>query len=688
MKLKSFIKNNTSFIVFVLILISISAYYNNDKYLFFRPQSIHAWRQADCASITLNYYQNGMNFFKPQVHNLTSDNGQTGYCSTSEIPVLYYFSAISYNFFGANEIIIRIINSLIFFLGLLYLFKIVLFLFKDNFWAIAFSIVFYTSTVLIYYGNNYLTNVSALSFAIIGLYYFFKYNHKQNKKFLLLSLLFFLLSGIFKVTALMTFFAILSYYILEKTKLFGKKKKLFNKHNNIFIISATIIFLIIGGWIFYTSYFNKCHDCSYFSTTIFPIWDMNSIEIKNLIDHVREFWLTDYFHKSLHILFIIMFVFILIRLKKINFIYAILLLVLIVQSIVYISLQFWTFYNHDYYTINQYIVPIFIGIVFLDIAFKNHEKIMKNIYLKIIFSLFILFNIYHAKNKLSERYTTWKNNYKTNNEEIYSISPYLREIGISFSDKVIYFPDKSNVSLYLMNQWGWTQYTDAKFNRGEPIKYNQDSVGISKSINLGAKYLIINNPDILYEYPYLQSFATNLIGSYKNVLIFNLVDTVSNFKIPQKEITDTIICNAEQISDGMYLTSNNSYLLENGNTQSDKKAYEGMFSSLLTKNNPYGMTIKIYDCKFGEGFHVTVWRYGNQAVIVASGPAETKFYLTDSKIIEKDTINNWEKIELDFSVPENMIDKEMKIFLYNPNSDTVFFDNLTIERYNKPKLIQ
>lgn len=334
-------------------------------------------------------------------------------------------------------------------------------------------------------------------------------------------------------------------------------------------------------------------------------------------------------------------------------------------------------------------MPIFIGIAFLDIAFKNHEKIIKNIFLKIIFSLFILFNIYHTKSQLSERYTTWKNNYKTNNEEIYSITPYLREIGIRFSDKVIYFPDKSNVSLYLMNQWGWTQYTDAKFNRGEPIKYNEDSVGISKSLNLGAKYLIINNSDILYEYPYLQSFATNLIGNYKNVLIFNLVDTVSNFKTPQIEITDTMNCNAEQISDGMYLTSNNSYLLENGNTQSDKKAYEGMFSSLLTKNNPYGMTFKIYDCKFGDGFYVTVWRYGNRsAVIVASGPAETKFYLTGSKIIEKDTINNWEKIELDFSVPENMIDKEMKIYLYNPISDTVFFDNLTIERYNKPKLIQ
>lgn len=688
MKFKYSIKNETSLILFIIVFIIISLYYNNHKYLFYRPQSIHAWRQADCASITLNYYQNGMNFFKPQVHNLTSDNGETGYCSTSEIPVLYFFSASLYKIFGANEFIIRLINFLIFFLGLLYLYKIILLLFKDSFWAIAFSITYYTSPVLIYYGNNFLTNVSALSFAIIGLFYFIKYSKDQNKKFLIISLLFLLIGGIFKVTSLMILFSIMFYYVMENTK-FINKDKIFNKHNIILIVGAIIIITIVGGWIFYTSYFNKCHDCSYFSTTIFPIWNMSFVEIKSLLNHVREFWLTEYFHYSLHLVFMLMLVFVLFKLNKTSAIYAILLLALIVQSIIYVSLQFWTFYNHDYYIINQYMIPIFTGIVFFDVLHKKHYNVLKNIFVKVIFSLILLFNIYHAKAKLSDRYTTWKNNYKTNNKAIFSISPYLRELGISFSDRVIYFPDKSNVSLYLMNQYGWTQYTDAKFNKGMPVKYNQDSIGICNSIKSGAKYLIINNIDVLNEYPYLESFASNLIGIYKNVLIFNLVDTTSNFIIPRKEVTDVILCDAEQVSNGMFTTSNILYLAENGNTQSDKNAFGGMFCSMLNKNSPYGMTIKINDFKLDEGFNITVMRYGSkQATIVASGPAETKFYLTGSNIIEKDTINNWEKIELDFYVPQNMVNKEMKIYLYNPISDTVYFDNFKIERYNKPILIR
>ena len=414
MKFKYSIKNETSLILFIIVFITVSVYYNNHKYLFYRPQSIHAWRQADCASITLNYYQNGMNFFKPQVHNLTSDNGETGYCSTSEIPVLYFFSASLYKIFGTNEFIIRLINFLIFFLGLLYLYKIILFLFRDSFWAIAFSITYYTSPVLIYYGNNFLTNVSALSFAIIGLFYFIKYSKDKNKKFLIISLLFFLMGGIFKVTSLMILFSIIFYYMIEKTK-FITKDKIFNKHNIILIVGAIIIITIVGGWIFYTSHFNKCHDCSYFSTTIFPIWNMSFVEIKSLLNHVREFWLTEYFHNSLHLIFMLMLVFVLFKLNKTSAVYAILLLALIVQSIIYVSLQFWTFYNHDYYTINQYMIPIFTGIVFFDILHKKHSNVLKNIFVKAIFSLILLFNIYHAEARLSGRYMTWRNNYTQKN---------------------------------------------------------------------------------------------------------------------------------------------------------------------------------------------------------------------------------------------------------------------------------
>lgn len=92
---------------------------------------------------------------------------------------------------------------------------------------------------------------------------------------------------------------------------------------------------------------------------------------------------------------------------------------------------------------------------------------------------------------MNTRYSEPINDFESN-AAIYSITPYLRQIGIQAEDRVISIPDFSHASLYLMNQKGWTEYTDARFNTGTKIPYNQDSAGIQLSISRGAKYLIIN----------------------------------------------------------------------------------------------------------------------------------------------------------------------------------------------------
>jgi len=63
--------------------------FNYHKIINYRPQAIHSWRQTDCASQALNYANKDINFFKPQLHCLLSDNYTTGYC-TEEFPILYF----------------------------------------------------------------------------------------------------------------------------------------------------------------------------------------------------------------------------------------------------------------------------------------------------------------------------------------------------------------------------------------------------------------------------------------------------------------------------------------------------------------------------------------------------------------------------------------------------------------------
>jgi hypothetical protein len=60
------------------------------------PRSVHAWRQADCASYAKNYFQNQQPFLQPQVFTQTGTNGYT----VSEFPVIYFFTGKLYHVFG------------------------------------------------------------------------------------------------------------------------------------------------------------------------------------------------------------------------------------------------------------------------------------------------------------------------------------------------------------------------------------------------------------------------------------------------------------------------------------------------------------------------------------------------------------------------------------------------------------
>jgi hypothetical protein len=678
-------KKHLTTLLFLILLFGISVLYKYHEIAFKRPQSVHKWRQSDCASIALNYYQGGMNFFKVETHNLTSDGGTSGKSCTSEIPVLYYTVATLYSVFGYHEYIYRIFNTLLFFLGLFYLFRLLRILLKDLFWSVTLTLLFFTSPVLVFYGNNFLSNSSALAFSIVAWYYFILFLSEGKTKWFYISIAVFLIAAAFKVTALFSLFAISGIFLLELAglKKFDKTGKLFNRPLQ-FIIPVLSALLIIGAWIIYAKNYNLKHDCSYFSTTIFPIWDLNSVEIASVWENIRKLWLDQYFHISVLLFLALCFMLIVALFRKNNPVLIYSVIFIFAEAIVYILLQFWTFKDHDYYIIDMYILPVLIVVTAFDLLKKHYNKIFSSIPLKIVFSLFLLYNIYYAHVQINARYDGWMNDY-TERSDIYSITPYLRQIGISQSDTIISIPDFSNVSLYLMNQKGWTEYIDAKFNRGTKVPYNQDSAGIQSSIDKGARYLIINGIKELYNKTYLQSFCTNLAGRYNNVLIFNLRERTRNFTLEQRQIEKIYRCNAECLSaDGLnFLNEFDSTLFQSGTTRSDLFARNGKYSSRLHAFEPYGMGIKLKDLKFGESFVITVWKKGKvkskAGIVVSSSPNPYYNYVFNP--METDS-GGWEKILMEFSVPAGLINQELGIYLHNPDTDTVYFDDLEIIRYD------
>jgi hypothetical protein len=666
--------------IFLILLVGVSLYYNYHEIVFRQPQSIHAWRQSDCASIALNYYQNGMKLFAPETHNLTSDGGSTGKCCTSEIPILYYCVAILYKIFGHHDSLFRILNTIIFFLGLFYLFKLFLYVLNDSFWAITLTLLIFTSPVLVYYGNNFLSNSSSLAFSFIGWYYFTRFVKERTLKWFFISATIFALAGAFKVTAFFSLFAIAGVLVLEALKIirFGSSSPIFRSPLKLSLSIFLSIFLV-GSWVLYAHWFNNYHDCTYFSTTIFPIWDLTQPEIVKVLHNIKVLWLDSYFHPASLLFLILCTLVVMAMVKKGNKLLNWIIFLIFLEVIFYILLQFWTFRDHDYYTIDIFILPVLILLSTFDIIKNNFLKIFNSVVVKILFVFFLLFNIYHAKQKIDERYSVLNNYFQM--EDIYKLEPYLRQIGISPNDTIISIPDISHVTLYLMNQKGWTEYTDARFNKGEKIRYNQDSLGIAKSILKGAKYMVVNGMKEIYLKPYLQPFCHNLAGKFNRVLIFDMKNPNQNFSFEQRKTKAIYSCSAENRNheNSSFIGTDGSTLFMNGETQNNQWAKRGNYSSMLTPKSPYGMTLKIQGVKVDESFTITVWRKAeteSTSCIVASSTSND-FYNSKYKVTERRD-DGWEKLSMELFITEKLPGDELVVYLYNPEQSAVWFDDLEI----------
>jgi hypothetical protein len=668
---------------FIFLLLSVSFYYNYHEILFKRPQSVHAWRQADCASIALNYYQKGMHFFRPEVHNLTSDQGTTGYCATSEFPVLYYLAAVLYKVFGYHEWFLRAVNTLVFLLGLFCLFSLFRLILQNTFWSAVLSLLLFTSPVLVYYGNNFLSDTSALSFVFLSWYFFFRFQTGKKPGHFNLSWLFFLISGLLKISALLSFTALFLLFLMQQTGLLANNGKIIFRKGYGQWLYFLSVYVIVAAWVLYARFYNKNHDCTYFSTTIFPIWNLDSELIRAVFEKLRNVWLGEYFSKPLLAFNGAAFICILIFAGYTRKQMIALLLLIFSGVLAYSVLWFYTFAEHDYYTINLFILPAFSFLIFFDLLKKKAAGILNSSAVKLMFLVFLAYNIQYTHRRLNNRYA--ENNAGVEKfRSLNHITLFLHDHNINPCDTIVSIPDDSHVSLYLMNHSGWTNYTDARLMRGEYIRYNQDSAGIARSIANGAKYLVVQNLSTLFERPYLQPFAKHLVGTYKNILVFSLDDTARNYTIPERVLIRRIFCDAENLAnDSISLIDNDSgFSFGNAKNLSSNKHLSGRNAVMLSAGSPFGMTLKIDSVQYNDQFRVTAFKDdpNKDGALVASGENSGDFYVKSEKILSDSA--GWYQLGLDFFIPKRLHHKKVIIYLYYPKKDTVYFDDMKVEWYS------
>jgi len=518
--------------IFLFLLLAVSLIYNYHEILFRPPGVIHQWRQCDCLAIASSYFQFHNDFLSPAVFCL--GNGDNG-AAASEFPLIYYLVAQLWKIFGKHEYIFRLLNLSIVYTGLFFLFRFIEEKLKDSFWGIVITLLVFTSPILVYYSNGFLMDPLGLSFAFIAWYYFGKFYVSGNNNILYLSLLFFMLGGLFKVSSLISYFALLAVFVMEGLGFSFKESGKIFVSKKLQIIPFILASLVIYLWYSYAKDYNDKNGSGVFLVGILPIWNFNASAILARIEVFSgATTLHQFFNMETLCLVLVLFLFQIPFYKKsIRYLFWVNIF-LFFAVIAFLLLWFGAITeNHDYYLTN---LLIFVAITLISffVLMKNvFPKLFSSIWLKIAFTLILVYNVQLTSVKTAVRYFNTKDEnfpscYTTEDismlkwtkydfnvcrKNLITISPYLRSLGIMPDDKVISLPDVSfDITLYLMNQKGWSQ-------SGAPTPLTEE--WFTEKINRGAKYLIVNNPDI-YKDAAMSKFTRRKLGVYKNIDIYDL----------------------------------------------------------------------------------------------------------------------------------------------------------------------
>ncbi len=511
-KIVLFFSKNWTYFLFLLIFSGLFFYYQINQSMKMRPQGLHQWRQSVGAGYAMNYYNYNLDIKQTRIFNNITDKGNSD-IAFAEFPILYYFIAILYKIFDPNESIFRWVNFMILFIGLFYLMRALKLFLNDNIWSLILTILAFTSATLVYYSNSFLPDTSAYGIGFIAMFFILKFTKTGKILHIYQASILFTVAGLFKITSLIPFIALISTFILFQ--IFDRSFRNLYKLKY-FVIPAFLPFVFSLAWYFFVKYYHHVHGGTISPIDIRPIWMIDAAQVKATWEKILTLWLDTYYHRSVLIMSLITFFLSLGFIKKEIRFFTIFLFLSLIGAIGFFFLFFKSLHSHDYYLINLFFLPAYIlalGIYHFQMRTKN---IWLNRILQLLFAGYLVFLITDCQIENSKKLT--ENNYwhEVGFIGLEDIESKLRELGINKTDKIICIPDPSiNISLNMINQPGFTDYGFSNLSGKKRIEF---------FISKGAQFIIVidrrvyKNPTLTEWLPYFN----NKILKYKNVDVYDL----------------------------------------------------------------------------------------------------------------------------------------------------------------------
>lgn len=184
------------------------------KHFELSPRGVHVWRQCNTLAFAKNFYEEDMNILHPRVDHRKSSSGVTG----SAFPLYEYGVALSYNLFGFHHINHRIIQFLIFFIGVIGIYFLCNILCSNSLASVMAAAFYAWSPELYYHGINALPDVLAMTASIWALLFYFK-SKKDGLLYFILCFVLIAIAGLVKLQFLLFLIFILLDTLFDKDKI-------------------------------------------------------------------------------------------------------------------------------------------------------------------------------------------------------------------------------------------------------------------------------------------------------------------------------------------------------------------------------------------------------------------------------------------------------------------------------------
>ena len=155
--------------------------------------------------------------------------------------------------------------------------------------------------------------------------------------------------------------------------------------------------------------------------------------------------------------------------------------------------------------------------------------------------------------------------------------------------------------------------------------------------------------------------------------------------LKKSEVLDSvrIYCDTEKsnVSGDIIFSSDTKIFFTHGWTRTDQFFRSGKYSVRLNKENPYGLGTIFEDVKPCEEWRITVWCKNPHKTtrLVVSVPGAKSYYWTSK--FDNEEKNGWILGEIKFIIPQNFPSNSLQIYLWNPDVEFAYFDDISISRY-------